>query len=101
VRGHEVRGLAGLYRGLRQSHSQMSFADAGRSRQNHVGSLMHEPQCAQLANLPFIDRRLECEIEPIEGLQIREVRQLQSCLQVTLLSCIGFRAHHLEREIPV
>jgi hypothetical protein len=64
----------------------MSLADTGRSQQNHVGCLMHEPHHAQLANLPFIDRRLECKIRPIEGPQTRQVGQLQPGLQVTLLS---------------
>ena len=43
VSSHEVRGLSGLNRRFRQGHRQMSFSDAGRSQQDHIGSFMHEP----------------------------------------------------------
>ena len=101
VRGHEVGGLSGLNRRFRQSHRQMSFPHAGRSQQDHVGSFMHEPQRPQFADLPLINRWLKAEIELIECFQVRQVGQLQPRLQVTLLSRIGFRAHHFEQEIAI
>ena len=101
VRGHEVGGLAGLNRRFRQRHRQMSFSHAGRPQQNDVGSFMHEPQRAQFADLPLVDRGLKAEIELIECLHVRQVSQLQPGLQVTLPSRIGFRAHHFEQEVGV
>ncbi|HZQ54116.1 MAG TPA: hypothetical protein VFB14_18075 [Bryobacteraceae bacterium] len=40
---------------------------------------MHKTQGAQLSNLPFIDGGLKTEIELIEGLHKRQMRQLQTC----------------------
>ena len=62
---------------------------------------MHEPQRAQFADLPLVDRRLKGEIELIERLHVRQVSQLQPGLQITLPPRIGFGAHHFEQKVAV
>ena len=62
---------------------------------------MHEPQRAQLANLTFIDRRLEGEVELIESLYVRQVGKLQTRLEIPLAARIGLRTHGLQEEVGI
>jgi hypothetical protein len=101
MRGHEVGGLAGLDGGFGQGHGKMRLADAGRPLQDHVGSLMHKPQGARFVDLPLVDGWLKAEIELLECFQVRQVRQLQSGLEVTLSARVGFGVHHFGEEIGI
>ena len=80
---HEVRSEAGLNRGLRQCDTQMCFADTRWAEKNDVAGLVDEPQRAQLADLSFVNRRLKAEVELIEGLHKRQVRQLRPGPQIS------------------
>ena len=62
---------------------------------------MHESQGTQFADLSFVDRRLEAEIELLECLQVRQVRQLQPGLEVTLAPRVGFRVHDFDEEAGI
>ena len=62
---------------------------------------MHEPQGAQFADLPLVDGGLEAEVELVEGLQVRQMRQLQPGLEIALPPRIGFGVHHFEQEIGI
>ena len=101
VSGHKVSSLPGLNGRFRQCHREVSFTHARRPQKNHVGSFMHETQRSQFPNLPFVDGRLEAEIELIERLQIRQMRQLQTRLQIALSASVHLRTHHFQQEVGV
>src|SRR3954453_6830095 len=73
MRGHEVSAVAGLDGGLGQGHGKMRLPDSRRTEQDDVGSLMNEAQRTQLADLPFVDRGLEAEVELFERLHIGQM----------------------------
>jgi hypothetical protein len=72
-----------------------------RPQQNHVASLVNEAQRAQLAHLPLVDRRLEAEIELFESLDVGQVRQLQSRLEIALASRFDLRGQHVQQEVAI
>jgi hypothetical protein len=77
VRRHEAGSVPCLDRRLSQRDRQVSFSRSGRTGQNDIGRLIHEPRSAQFADLALVDRGLDAEIELTERLQVRQVRQLQ------------------------
>jgi hypothetical protein len=68
VRRHEVRSETGLNGAFGKRDAQVRFPDAGRAEQYHIARLVDEPQGPQFADLSLVDRRLEAEIELVEGL---------------------------------
>jgi hypothetical protein len=77
----------------------MRFADTRWSEKNHIAGFMNEAQGAKLANLAFVDLWLKSEVELIEGLQERQVRQLQAGAQISAATGIHFAAEQLIEEI--
>jgi hypothetical protein len=76
-----------------------------RPQQNDIRCFVHEAKRAQLANLPLVDGGLKSKVERIECLHVRQMRQLQPGLEITLPPCIRFRAHQLRagnrrRRVP-
>jgi hypothetical protein len=56
----------------------VGFADAGRAEDEDVLGLTHVTAGGQLAHQPGVDRRLEFEVEVVEGFDGREVRDLDA-----------------------
>ena len=73
---HEVRRLTGPDRGLGECHGKMRFSDARRSEQDHIGSVVHEPQGLQIPNLPLVNRGLKSEVELIQRFHVGKMREL-------------------------
>src|SRR5215831_1047411 len=99
--GHEISAEAGLDGGFGQCDAEMRFADAWWSKENHVTGFVDETQRSQLANLPFVDRRLKAEIELIEVLYKGQMRQLKSRPQISATPRIHFTTQQIPKEIRV
>jgi hypothetical protein len=79
----------------------MRFSDSRRPQKNHIAGFMNEAQGAKLANLAFVYRWLKGEVELIEGLHERQMRQLQAGAQIPASACVDFAAKQLIEEIGI
>ncbi len=70
--------MAGFDDGAAEGNREMRFADARRTKDQHVFGLGEKARRRQLAHEPLIDRRLELEVEVIERLHRRKMRDLES-----------------------
>lgn len=92
VRRDEVRAEAGLDGRLRKRHTQVRFAHAGRPQENQIAGIMDESQAPQFANLALINRGLKGEVELLERLHKRQVRQLQARPQIPTAARVNLAA---------
>ena len=63
--------------GAAEGDGEVRFADAGRAEDQDVLRLGEKAAGREFADEALIDRRLEFELEVVEGLHGREVRDLQ------------------------
>lgn len=84
VRAHEVDAVPGFDGGQAEGDRQVGLADARRPEQDDVGRLGDERQRRQLPHLPLVQRRLEGEVELVEGALEGQVRQAGAGAQVAL-----------------
>ena len=56
----------------------MGFADAGRTKDEDILGVRHKVPSGELADQALVDRGLEFEVELVERLDGRKVRDLQS-----------------------
>ena len=59
----------------------MDLADTGRPEQQHVVAMGQEPQRRKFAHPAFIDTGLRREVELVERLAVRQMRELHSGLE--------------------
>jgi hypothetical protein len=77
------------------------FADAGRTKDQDVFGLGQKPAGGELADEALIDGRLEFEIEVVERLHRREVRDLQAHRDARPLLGVDLLAQHAIEEIEI
>src|SRR4029453_12840022 len=70
--------MAGFHHGAAERNRQVRLAHAGRPEDQDILRLRQKAAGPQLANQALVDRRLKLEIEVVEGLDRREVRDLQT-----------------------
>src|SRR5579864_595665 len=75
--GKEYR-VAGFDDGAPERDREMRLPDAGRAEDEHVFGLREKARRRELAHEALIDRGLEFELEVIEGLHRRKVRDLEA-----------------------
>ncbi len=96
---HHLTRAGEFSTGIMRNFQPVLTPHTRRPQQNHIGRFMHEPQCARLPHLTFVNRRPKREVELIESLDIRQVGRLQSRLEIALAARIGFRAHRLQQKV--
>jgi hypothetical protein len=79
----------------------MRFADARRAEDQDVFGLREEMAGGELADQTLIDRRLEFELERVEGLYGWEMRDLQAHRDAGALLRVDFLAQHAVEEIEI
>src|SRR5262245_44554184 len=79
----------------------MRLADTRRAEQDDVLGALHETQASELAHLPTVDRRLELEVELVEGLDPRQPGQLEPALDAALIAAAPFRLERLGEKALV
>jgi hypothetical protein len=79
----------------------MRFADPGRAEDQDVFRLRQKAAGRQLAHEPLIDGRLEFEIEVVERLHGREVRDLQAHRGARALFGLDLLAEHAIEKVEI
>jgi hypothetical protein len=97
----EIDPVAVLDAAHAQSNGQMGLPDAGRTEQQHVGRFRDERQTGELADLTFVDGRLEGEVEVLEGALEREMSQACPGDKVPLTPGSHFDAEQIGEEVRV
>lgn len=80
---------------------QMRLPDPGRAEDQHILDLGQETRGGQLADQSAIDRRLKLEIEIIERLDRREVRDFQAHLDARPLLGVDHLAEHAGEKVEI
>jgi hypothetical protein len=79
----------------------MRFPDAGRTEDEDVFRVRHEVPRGELADQSLIDRRLKLEVELVEGLHGRKVRDLGPHRGARPLFGLDLLAEHHVEEIEI
>ncbi len=74
------------------------FAHTRRTEQQHVLLAFEEGQAGQLAQLAFVDRGLEGEVELVQALVIRKVRPLGFQAHIPRVFSLALGFEHLFEE---
>ena len=85
----------------RLSRRWVCFADDWRTKDEYILRVGYELARGQLADQSLIDRRLKCEIEFVEGLHGRKVRDLQPHGGARPLFRVDFLAEHRVEEVEI
>ena len=78
-RGRDVEyGIASLYRRQSETDGYVRLPDAWRTEEYDVLLLRQEAEGAEIIELAFVDRRLEAQVEVLQPLAHRQVRQFRA-----------------------
>src|SRR5271165_1076216 len=69
----------------------MSFADAGRSEEDHVLAALDEAELVQALDLLALDRGLEGKVELLDRLDRRQARGSHGGLQPSVIAQVDLR----------
>ena len=101
LNGDEVDRVAG-HDGLgAECDGKMCLAYSGRAEEQYVLLALQKSQSCQLAQLAFVDRGLEVEIELIQPLVVREVRPLSLQAHVAGVLGLALGIQNLFKEIEI
>src|SRR3569832_2988888 len=93
--------MAGLDSGAAKREHNKHLADAWRPEQQDVFRLRDEVAGGELADELGVERRLELEVELLEGLHHGEVRDLDSHCDATLLLGVELLAKESVEEVEI
>src|SRR5947207_5917776 len=100
-RAREEDGVAGLDDGAAERDREMCLADAWRAKDQNVFGLDEKSAGGKLPHETLVDRWLEFEIEVLERLHRREVRDLEPHGDASPLLGIDFLSQHAVEEIEI
>src|SRR5215204_4688252 len=95
---HRVPGLDG---GAAEGDREMRLADTGRPEDQHILGAADKAAGRQLTDQALIDRGLELELELLERLHRREVRDLHAHGDALALFGLDLLSQHLVEEIKI
>src|SRR3569623_2673695 len=93
--------MAGRDSGAAERDRDMRLADAWRPEQQDVFRLRDEVAGGELADVLGVERRLDLEVELLEGLHHGEVRDLDSHCDATLLLGVELLAKESVEEVEI
>ena len=79
----------------------MTLPKAGRPQQEHIAPFTNELRRGQLEDLGPVDLRIELPVEVLQGLKVRELRELLASLQAAVAPDVEFVLEKQFEELPV
>jgi len=79
----------------------VALAKTRGPQQEHVAAFAHELRRGQLEDLGPVDLRIELPVEVLQGLKVRELRELLASLQAAVAPDVEFVLEKQFEELPV